>query len=134
VNAFVPFLTPVKTAFCQVRQAVVYLTQVNVARAMEVFTRYHGPHPEETPMDASTLMTPELTAAILDIVPATQGHIPLTLGAARYAIEHERIFWSSEGELLHPQDRTSLVIELDELIDRHGMDAAALKFMPARRV
>ena len=78
-------------------------------------------------MDAPTLMTPELTAAILDIVPATQGHIPLTLGAARYAIEHERIFWSSEGELLHPQDRTSLVIELDELIDRHGMDAAALK-------
>jgi hypothetical protein len=85
-------------------------------------------------MNAPALMTPELTAAILDVVPATQGHIPLTLGAARYAIEHERIFWSSEGELLHPQDRTSLVIELDELIDQHGMDAAALKFMPARRV
>jgi hypothetical protein len=86
-------------------------------------------------MDTSTpLMTPELTAAILNIVPATQGHIPLTLGAARYAIEHERIVWSNEGELLHPQDRTSLVIELDELIDEHGMDAAALSFMPARRV
>ena len=64
-------------------------------------------------MDTNTLMTPALTAAILNIVPATQGHIPLTLGAARYAIEHERIVWSSEGELLHPQDRTSLVIELE---------------------
>ena len=85
-------------------------------------------------MDANTLMTPELTAAILNVVPATQGHIPLTLGAARYAIEHERIVWSGEGELLHPQDRTSLVIELDDLIDEHGMDAAALSFMPARRV
>jgi hypothetical protein len=85
-------------------------------------------------MNPITLMTPELTAAILNIVPATQGHIPLTLGAARYAIEHERIVWSNEGELLHPQDRTSLVIELDELIDEHGMDAAALSFMPARKV
>lgn len=85
-------------------------------------------------MNLTTLMTPELTAAILDIVPATQGHIPLTLGAARYAIEHERIVWSAEGELLHPQDRTSLVIELDELIDAYGMNAAALSFMPATRV
>jgi hypothetical protein len=85
-------------------------------------------------MTETTLMTPELTAAILDIVPATQGHIPLTLGAARYAIEHERIVWSHDGELLHPQDRTSLVIELDELIDQHGMNAAALSFMPAARV
>ncbi|MGZ8153751.1 MAG: hypothetical protein ACXW2I_05280 [Burkholderiales bacterium] len=82
----------------------------------------------------NALMTPALTAAILDIVPATQGHIPLTLGAARYAIEHERIVWSDDGELLHPQDRTSLVIELDELIDEYGMEAAALQFMPARRV
>jgi hypothetical protein len=89
---------------------------------------------EEIAMMEATLMTPELTAAILDIVPATQGHIPLTLGAARYAIEHEHIVWSSDGELLHPQDRTSLVIELDELIDQHGMNAAALSFMPAAHV
>jgi hypothetical protein len=43
----------------------------------------------------------------------------------RDALQHEGVTWSREGELLFPQDRTALVIELDELIDTHGMKARA---------
>ncbi|MDI5920623.1 hypothetical protein QLQ86_07475 [Halomonas sp. LR5S13] len=32
---------------------------------------------------------------------------------------------SDGGEIMYPQDRKWLVNELDELIDRHGLDAPA---------
>jgi hypothetical protein len=39
--------------------------------------------------------------------------------------------WTQEGELLHSQDRTALLIEIDELIEKHGMEASARSFLPA---
>ncbi|HEY7743542.1 MAG TPA: hypothetical protein VIA19_10900 [Burkholderiales bacterium] len=56
---------------------------------------------------------------------AATGKRPLTLRNVRDALQHEGVTWSREGELLFPQDRTALVIELDELIDTHGMKARA---------
>jgi hypothetical protein len=53
------------------------------------------------------------------------GARPLTLRKVRDALQHEGVTWSREGELLFPQDRTTLVIELDELIEKHGMKARA---------
>jgi hypothetical protein len=50
---------------------------------------------------------------------------PLTLGDVRAALQSSGTQWSPEGELLHPQDRTSLVIELDDLIGRNGADKLA---------
>jgi hypothetical protein len=63
---------------------------------------------------------------------AATGKRPLTLRNVRDALQHEGVTWSREGELLFPQDRTALVIELDELIDAHGAGAAALAAISAR--
>jgi len=48
-----------------------------------------------------------------------------TLGELRKVLIAGGIFVSDEGEFLYPQDRTFLVIELDELIDRYGIEARA---------
>jgi hypothetical protein len=50
---------------------------------------------------------------------------PLTLQKVRDALQHEGVTWSREGELLFPQDRTALMIELDELIETYGMKSRA---------
>jgi hypothetical protein len=39
--------------------------------------------------------------------------------------------WSGEGELLHPQDQTSLIIELDDLIKECGEGASAAALVDA---
>jgi hypothetical protein len=51
-----------------------------------------------------------------------------TLSDVRAVVLDDGIFVSGEGELLYPQDRTFLVIELDELIDSHGTEASARDF------
>lgn len=48
----------------------------------------------------------------------------------RIAAQQNGSVWSQEGELLHPQDRTSLLIEIDELIEKHGEEASAVGFLP----
>jgi len=68
--------------------------------------------------------TPGLTklfGAILESAPP--GSDP-TLGDVRAALLRG-IIWSEEGELLYAQDITSFVLELDDLIDRYGIDACA---------
>jgi hypothetical protein len=50
---------------------------------------------------------------------------PPTLGDVRAALQGSGTQWSPEGELLHLQDRTSLVIELDDLIGRYSADKLA---------
>jgi hypothetical protein len=70
-------------------------------------------------------VSPELSALIRAMVRASTGKRALTLRKVRDALQHAGVTWSREGELLFPQDRTALVIELDELIDVHGMRARA---------
>lgn len=69
--------------------------------------------------------TPQLTRLIEAVVGNTvdDGGGP-TLGEIRAALLHG-IVWSDEGELLYAQDTTSYVLELDDLIDRYGIDASA---------
>jgi hypothetical protein len=57
---------------------------------------------------------------------------PLTLRDVRDAVEQAGVTWSRNGELLFPQDRTALVIELDELIEAHGMKARAEDVLAGR--
>jgi hypothetical protein len=51
----------------------------------------------------------------------------------RKALQKTRVTWSKEGELLFPQDRTALVIEIDELIEACGPGADARALAGGRR-
>ena len=51
-----------------------------------------------------------------------------TLRDVRAALLERGMQWSGEGELLHPQDQTSLIIELDDLIKDYGEGASAIEF------
>lgn len=56
---------------------------------------------------------------------------PPTLRDGRTALLESGMQWSGEGELLHPQDRTSLIIELDDLIKEYGGGASATDLVDA---
>lgn len=68
--------------------------------------------------------TPELAKILAAILRNAPPGRELTLGDARRALL-EGILWSDEGELLYAQDVTSLVLELDDLIERYGAEARA---------
>lgn len=74
--------------------------------------------------------TPELARVIRAV--AAQGARSPTLRAVRAALQKSGVIWSKEGELLFPQDRTALVIELDELIDAYGVKAKAVDFLAGK--
>jgi len=69
--------------------------------------------------------TPELSQVIGSLIESAAVPPQPTLSDIRAVVIDGGIFVSGEGELLYSQDRTSLVIELDELIDCHGTGAAA---------
>lgn len=73
----------------------------------------------------ATRTTPELAALIRALVAARRVTRQPTLGAVRAALQKIGVTWSREGELLFPQDRTAVLIELDELIEAHGARADA---------
>ena len=69
--------------------------------------------------------TPELRQVIESLVESSAVPPEPTLRELRAVLLGDGIFLSGEGELLHPQDRTFLVIELDELIECYGTQATA---------
>ena len=73
----------------------------------------------------------ELRDAITTLLTERQRESPLTLNDVRLALQRNSSAWTQEGELLHPQDRTSLLIEIDELIEKHGKEASAAGFLPS---
>jgi hypothetical protein len=74
----------------------------------------------------------ELRDAITTLLTERQRESPLTLNDVRLALQRNSSAWTQEGELLYPQDRTALLIEIDELIEKHGKEASAAGFLPAR--
>jgi len=66
-------------------------------------------------------VSPELRRAVDAI--AAAGTAAPTLAALRDVLQGRGVTWSQEGEVLFPQDRTALIIEVDELIDALGPDA-----------
>jgi len=78
---------------------------------------------------AALRATPQLSAIIRALASARRVARRPTLGAVRAALQKLGVTWSREGELLFPQDRTALVIELDELIDAYGVRAKAVDFL-----
>jgi hypothetical protein len=85
---------------------------------------------------ASTGSPAHVSAELRDAITALLTNRPrassLTLQDVRIGVQQNSSAWSQEGELLYPQDRTSLLIEIDELIEKHGKEAPALGFLPAR--
>ena len=74
--------------------------------------------------------TPELCQVIDSLVASETVPAAATLCDIREVVVDGGIFLSGEGELLYPQDRTFLAIELDELIAVYGAAACARSFTP----
>ncbi|MEX0959286.1 MAG: hypothetical protein WDZ63_08355 [Burkholderiales bacterium] len=75
----------------------------------------------------------ELRETIDGLLSVQPAGATLTLRDVRLALQGNHSIWSQDGELLHPEDRTALLIELDQLIDAHGHEAPAAGFLPADR-
>ena len=75
--------------------------------------------------------SPKLSAAIERLASAPERKT-LTLAEVRADLEKTGMQWSPNGELLFPQDRTSWLIEIDELIALYGEQAPALEFLSAK--
>jgi hypothetical protein len=74
----------------------------------------------------------ELSTVIETFLNDPQRKAPLTLGEVRVEVEKTGLQWSRNGELLFPQDRTSQLIELDDLIERYGAETPALDLFSAK--
>lgn len=74
-------------------------------------------------------LTPALARCIRAIADTATGGDALTLGGVRRELEKADVTVSADGELLFPQDRTALVIEIDDLIDRYGLRTKASQFI-----
>jgi hypothetical protein len=81
-------------------------------------------------IDAASRVSPELSTVIETLVNESQREQPPTLEDVRADLQQTGLQWSRNGELLHPQDRTSLLIELDGLIAQYGSEASAVDFVP----
>lgn len=75
----------------------------------------------------------ELREAIEGLLSARPAGAALTLHEVRVTLQSNHSLWSQEGELLHPQDRTALLIEIDQLIDRHGGETPARDLLGTKR-
>lgn len=82
------------------------------------------------PIDAASRASAGLSAAIQALAGDPLRKQPPTLEDVRVDLQQTGLQWSRDGELLHPQDRTSLLIELDGLIAQYGSKASALDFIP----
>lgn len=82
--------------------------------------------------DSAGHVSAELRNAITALLTDRPRESSLTLNDVRLALQRNSSAWTQEGELLHPQDRTALLIEIDELIEKHGKEASAVGFLPAR--
>ncbi len=82
--------------------------------------------------DASTLVDPRLSRILEAVVNDPARSRPPTLSDVRAVLVAGGVQWSEEGEISYPQDRTSLCIGLDDLINRYGEDASAGEFINAK--
>jgi hypothetical protein len=72
---------------------------------------------------ANTARNVHVSAELRDMITAltaARPASPLTLHDVRIAVQQDTSLWSQEGELLHPQDRTALLIEIDQIIEMFG--------------
>jgi hypothetical protein len=74
-------------------------------------------------------VSPELAKVLRATIDDPNQAQPATLADVRARVMESGVQWSAEGELEYPQDRTSLVIELDGVIGQYGEKAAAIELI-----
>ena len=81
-------------------------------------------------IDVATRISPELSAIIEGLVNDPDREVPpQTLEEVRVALVERGTSEARETEFLHPQDETSLLVELDRLIEEFGKEASAIDFV-----
>ena len=75
------------------------------------------------------MATPELSRFIAELVHNAGVSTTATLADLRAILIGNDMFMSGEGEILYKSDRTSFLIELDELIEQHGIETPVRKLM-----
>ena len=94
-------------------------------------------YPETCNMNASNLQsastdasaTPELQGVIADLFASPESPPTATLHDLRDILMGSDTFISDFGELMHRQDRTALVIEVDFLIDCRGHETPLVRLL-----
>lgn len=67
--------------------------------------------------------TPELSGFVAELIQKAVVAPEPSIGDVRTAVLDSDIYMTGDGELMFRQDRSFLVIELDDLIERHGSGA-----------
>ncbi len=81
-------------------------------------------------IDVATRISPELSAIIEGLVnDPEREEPPQTLEQVRVALVERGTSEARETEFLRPQDETSLLVELDRLIEEYGQEATAIEFL-----
>jgi len=82
--------------------------------------------------DAATRVTPELSALIEKLVNDPDREEPPTLDAVQATLRKRGSADQWKEELLHPQERDSLIAEVGSLIEEYGGEALAIDFIAAK--
>lgn len=82
--------------------------------------------------DVATRVSPELSTFIERLVNDPDRDEPPTLEAVQAALKESvsEAIWNED--LLHPQDRDSLIVELNRLIEEFGPEAPAVDFLSTK--
>lgn len=84
------------------------------------------------PIDVATRVSPELSSIMELMVNDPDREEQATLGELRATLRESKGEDAMELEALHPQDRISLTVELDALIDEYGEDGTVADFVNAK--
>ena len=84
------------------------------------------------PSDVSTRVSPFLCTIIETMVNDPDREDPPTLDDVRSRVRHRASNAERHDEAMHPQERTSVLREIDDLIDEFGGEAAAVTFVAAK--
>jgi hypothetical protein len=84
------------------------------------------------PSDVATRVSPTLCTIIETMVNDPDREDPPTLDDVRSRVRHRVRFADLHDEAMHPQDRTSVLREIDDLIEEFGGEAPAVDFVAAK--
>jgi hypothetical protein len=83
-------------------------------------------------IDVTSRVSAELSELLQKMVDDPDGDESPTLGAMRALLTAKSGRARIAEEALHPQDRTSLIVELDDLIEEYGEEALAIDFVAVK--